>query len=116
MDSAEALFSQHGLYGVTLREVARKAGVDGALLHYYFDSKRGLFDAVFLRRAEILNQERIEALDAYAAAHGDEMTVEGLMEAFLTPVLNCRRAATRAGATTSPHRPGVHTPRTGAAR
>jgi AcrR family transcriptional regulator len=72
---------------VTLREVSRRAGVDTALLHYYFDGKRGLFDAVWLRRAEILNAERLEALDAYQREHAADMTVEGLVEAFLTPVL-----------------------------
>ena len=33
-----------------------KSKVDTALLHYYFDTKRGLFDAVFARRAEIVNR------------------------------------------------------------
>ena len=57
LDAAEDLFSKHGFYGVTIREVAREAGVDTALVHYYFGSKRELFDAVFLRRAEIWNGE-----------------------------------------------------------
>ena len=47
LDAAEDLFSKHGFYGVTIREVAREAGVDTALVHYYFGSKRALFDAVF---------------------------------------------------------------------
>jgi AcrR family transcriptional regulator len=63
LDAAEALFSEHGFDAVTMRQAARLAGVDSALLHYYFGDKRGLFDAVFLRRAEILNRQRIEALD-----------------------------------------------------
>src|SRR5271165_4429045 len=88
LDVAEDLFSKHGFYGVTLREVAREAGVDTALVHYYFDSKRGLFDAVFLRRAEVLNRERLEALDRYVATAGPRMTAEGLIEAFVAPVLD----------------------------
>ena len=32
LDAAEDLFSKHGFYGVTIREVAREAGVDTALL------------------------------------------------------------------------------------
>lgn len=87
LDAAEALFAQHGLHGVTLREVARAAGVDGALLHYYFDTKRGLFDAVFMRRAEVLNTARMNALNAYEAAQGDAVSVEGALRAFLGPVL-----------------------------
>ena len=34
LDAAEDLFSKHGFYGVTIREVAREAGVDTALVHY----------------------------------------------------------------------------------
>lgn len=85
LDAAEALFSQHGFYGVTIREVAREAGVDTALIHYYFGAKRGLFDAVFLRRAEIWNNERMDAINRYAREAGAAMTLEGLLDAFLRP-------------------------------
>ena len=85
LDAAEDLFSKHGFYGVTIREVAREAGVDTALVHYYFGAKRGLFDAVFLRRAEVLNAERIDAINRYAADQTGAITLEGLLEAFLTP-------------------------------
>ncbi len=85
LDAAEDLFSKHGFYGVTIREVAREAGVDTALVHYYFGTKRALFDAVFLRRAQVWNDERVEAINRYAEASGDAMTLEGLLEAFLRP-------------------------------
>jgi len=85
LDAAEDLFSKHGFYGVTIREVAREAGVDTALIHYYFAAKRGLFDAVFLRRAEVWNNDRVNAINLYAQTHGDDMTLEGLLEAFLRP-------------------------------
>ena len=85
LDAAEDLFSKHGFYGVTIREVAREAGVDTALIHYYFTAKRGLFDAVFLRRAEVWNSERVDAINRYAAEQAEAMTLEGLLEAFLRP-------------------------------
>ena len=86
LDAAEDLFSKHGFYGVTVREVAREAGVDTALVHYYFGSKRELFDAVFLRRAEVWNNERVDAINRYAREVGPEgMTLEGLFQAFLRP-------------------------------
>jgi AcrR family transcriptional regulator len=88
LDAAEALFADHGFHGVTVREVARAAAVDPALLHYYFTSKRGLFDAAFLRRAAILNDERLAALDAYEAEAGEAMTVEGCLDAFMRPVMH----------------------------
>ena len=92
LDAAEDHFSRHGFWGVTIREVATDAKVDTALLHYYFDTKRGLFDAVFERRAAIINEERIAAIDAYVKEAGSAITVEGVIEAFLQPIL--RRAAT----------------------
>ena len=85
LNAAEDLFSKHGFYGVTIREVAREAGVDTALVHYYFGAKKELFDAVFNRRAEVWNAERVAAVDRYAEAAGDAMTLEGLFEAFLRP-------------------------------
>src|SRR5690606_30497766 len=85
MNAAEDLFSKHGFYGVTIREVAREAGVDTALVHYYFGAKRGLFDAVFIRRAEVWNNERVDAIDRYMADAGDKATLEGILEAFLRP-------------------------------
>jgi AcrR family transcriptional regulator len=92
LDAAEDHFSRHGFWGVTIREVAQEAKVDTALLHYYFDTKRGLFDAVFARRAEIVNKERIDAIDGYVKSAGSAITVEGVIDAFLQPIL--QRAAT----------------------
>jgi len=88
LDAAEGLFARHGFHGVTTRQVAAEAGVDTALIHYYFGAKRELFDAVFLRRAEILNQAREASMNAYVAAHdAAAMTVEGVIEAFIEPLL-----------------------------
>jgi AcrR family transcriptional regulator len=95
LDAAEEHFSQHGFYGVTIREVAREARVDTALLHYYFGTKRGLFDAVFRRRAEILNQQRIDALNVYEHTFGDAVTVEGAIEAFTGPLLEIAATGNR---------------------
>ncbi|BCW87475.1 hypothetical protein sos41_06040 [Alphaproteobacteria bacterium SO-S41] len=87
LDVAEDLFSKHGLHGVSIRDVANEAGVDTALLHYYFGTKRGLFDAVVKRRSEILNIDRMASLDAYAREAGDQLTTEGVIDAFLQPLL-----------------------------
>lgn len=83
LDAAEYLFSRNGLHGVTLRDVAQRVGVHTTLLHYYFDDKRSLFEAVFARRAGVTSGRRIEALDRYAAEAGDHPTVEGALRAFL---------------------------------
>jgi AcrR family transcriptional regulator len=83
LDAAEYLFSKNGLHGVTLRDVAQRVGVHTTLLHYYFEDKRKLFEAVFGRRAGVTVGRRMEALERYAAEAGDRPTVEGALHAFL---------------------------------
>ncbi|HEY8004820.1 MAG TPA: TetR/AcrR family transcriptional regulator [Phenylobacterium sp.] len=83
LDAAEYLFSRHGLYGVTLRDVGQRVGVHTSLLHYYFDDKRALFEAVFARRAGVTSGRRMEALAEYEAQAAGHPTVEGALHAFL---------------------------------
>ena len=83
LDAAEDLFSQHGLYGTTLKDVAKQVGVHHTLLNYYFADKKALFDAVFARRAVVTSERRMKALDDYETACGGKPTVEGALHAFL---------------------------------
>ena len=83
LDAAEYLFSRHGLYGVTLKDVAKRVGVHHTLLNYYFDDKQKLFDAVFSRRAAVTNERRMKALDDYERANAGNLTVEGALHTFL---------------------------------
>lgn len=52
LDAAEELFAEHGYAATPLRKVAERAGVNPALVHYYFDSKLGLLRAVLDRALE----------------------------------------------------------------
>jgi len=83
LDAAEYLFSKHGLHGVTLRDVGQRVGIHTTLLHYYFEDKRQLFEAVFGRRAGVTSGRRMEALEQYEKDAGDNPTVEGALHAFL---------------------------------
>lgn len=83
LDAAEYLFSKHGLYGVTLRDVAQKVGVHTSLMHYYFEDKLALFKAVFARRAHITSDRRIKALDEYEKSVNGKPTVAGALHVFL---------------------------------
>ena len=83
LDAAEGLFSKHGLYGVTLKDVANRVGVHHTLLNYYFTDKKALFDAVFARRAVVSSQRRMKALDEYEASAKGKVTIEGALRAFL---------------------------------
>jgi len=87
LDAAERLFAKRGYYGVTIREIAKAAGVDVALVNYYFGKKRELLETVFMRRAEELNRDRLDALEArIAEAEGGVPSVEAICAAFSDPI------------------------------
>lgn len=83
LDAAEHLFSLRGLYGVTLKDVSQQANTHTSLLHYYFDDKKALFDAVFARRAAVTAERRMAALDRYEEECAGKPTVEGALHAYL---------------------------------
>ncbi len=47
LDAAEKEFIINGMTGTRMHEIASRAGINKALLHYYFRSKEKLFMAVF---------------------------------------------------------------------
>lgn len=52
MAAARDHFRQKGLAGARMHEIAADAGLNKAMLHYYFRSKEDLFDAVFRHDTE----------------------------------------------------------------
>lgn len=54
LDAARSVFLRRGTAGARMAEIAEEAGVNQALLHYYFRSKAGLAEAVFQRAAREL--------------------------------------------------------------
>jgi AcrR family transcriptional regulator len=59
LDAAATLMVEEGYAAVTSRRVATMAGVNSALVYYYFDSMDGLFIALFRRGAD-RSFERLE--------------------------------------------------------
>src|SRR6188474_1824979 len=51
LDAAHVVFVRTGTAGARMQEIAKAAGVNSALLHYYFRSKDRLAEAVFHRAA-----------------------------------------------------------------
>jgi hypothetical protein len=68
-DTAERLFAAHGYSGTSLRAIITEAEVNQAAVNYYFRSKEALLEAVFLRRTEPTNQERMEMLERCEPVH-----------------------------------------------
>ncbi|TVP87603.1 MAG: TetR/AcrR family transcriptional regulator [Thioalkalivibrio sp.] len=89
LDTAEALFVEHGLDGTSMRMITGRAGVNLAAVNYHFGSKENLIREVFEQRVQALNRRCIDALDRYAdeaRQSGRALRPGDLLEAFLQPV------------------------------
>jgi TetR/AcrR family transcriptional regulator len=62
LEAAKNVFMKYGLYGARMQDIADTAGINKALLHYYFRSKEKLFDKVF----EGALQKYFQQMDVFA--------------------------------------------------
>jgi len=89
LDAAELLFAEKGFHAVSVRDITRAAGVDVALVNYHFGGKQLLFESVFMRRAEVLNFERLRQLEVVIdRAYPKAPSVESIIDAFTHPLLD----------------------------
>lgn len=89
LDSAEKLFARRGFHGVSVRDITQDAGVDVALVNYHFGSKQALLDSVLGRRSEVLNEERMQRLQAcIEKAKPGPPQLDDIIDAFTHPLLN----------------------------
>ncbi|NKI34558.1 TetR/AcrR family transcriptional regulator [Wenzhouxiangella sp. XN79A] len=86
LDTAERLFADQGFHSTTLRQITREAGVNLAAVNYHHGSKDALILAVFQRRLDELNSERLTRLRAAMEA-ADPPQLEDVLEAFIHPAL-----------------------------
>lgn len=52
--AAKKVFVKKGMAGARMQDIADEAGINKALLHYYFRNKEKLFEVIFLEAAEKL--------------------------------------------------------------
>ena len=84
LDAAEELFMQHGFEGASMRMLTAKAGVNLAAVNYHFGSKDALVEAVFRRRLDPMNAERLAALERLEQeAAGKALTPQAIIRAFI---------------------------------
>jgi TetR/AcrR family transcriptional regulator len=76
LNAAEVEFSRHGLKGARISTIAQGAGVTTAMIHYYFDSKEGLYKAVLERPAT-------EASTELAKLNLDQLPPTQALEQFI---------------------------------
>jgi AcrR family transcriptional regulator len=88
LDVALELFATAGYAGTTTRAISRRARVKLGQLHYYFASKRALFEAVVQRLGGVVTDRRRHLLDEAKARWPDgtipvEVLVDGLVRSLL---------------------------------
>ncbi len=98
LDAARTVFLRRGTAGARMQEIAKEAGVNQALLHYYFRSKEGLSTAVFQQFASRLFPSLIATLgtdnpletkiDALIALYLDNLTRNPFLPGYLLSELH----------------------------
>ena len=85
IDTAERMFAERGIHGVSMREIGLAAGQrNNGVTQYHFGDKSGLVIAIFERRSAEVNARRLVLLEA-ALAEGRD-SVRDLVEAFVVPL------------------------------
>lgn len=91
---------EHGLEATSLRRITAEAKANLAAVNYHFGSKEALVQAVFKRRLDRLNQERLATLDALEkVAAGKPLKPSKILEAFFGTLLRVAKENPQTGPT-----------------
>jgi len=84
LDAAKILFIKKGYQSTSVRDIAKKADVNLALVNYYFSSKEDLFDLIFDNIVlQILNGMKFEISAENSACENIEHAVNTYTEALI---------------------------------
>ena len=83
LQAARSVFVRRGTSGARMQEIAAEAGVNQALLHYYFRSKQRLAEAIFREAAGRLIPAVLRLLGSDAPL---EQKVEGFVHLYIDTV------------------------------
>ena len=64
LEAAKNVFQRKGMFGARMQEIANEAGINKALLHYYYRSKQLLFEAVFKQAFNLMGPKLNEVLNS----------------------------------------------------
>ncbi len=96
LDTAERLFAERGIDGVSIRTITTEAQVNLAAIHYHFGSKEALVREVFARRIDPVNRERLRLLDDLLdRSEGQKPEMEELVRILVGPPLRLLLQAER---------------------
>jgi TetR/AcrR family transcriptional regulator len=74
-EAATTVFEEKGMDGARMQDIANKAGINKALLHYYFRTKDHLFEAVFQKLAG-------KMFEKFAPVFREDLTLEEKIRFF----------------------------------
>ena len=86
---AERLFAQHGIDGVSLRDIASEAEIQISLLSYYFTTKESLYRSVFERHFSAYSTERLASLKRIVAGT-ETTTARAILASLANPWIEFR--------------------------
>ena len=72
LQAAERLFQQKGFSLTSMTEIAKAAGCNQALVHYYYRTKENLFEAVFEKKAAVFF-EGFTTIDAASSSFEESL-------------------------------------------
>jgi AcrR family transcriptional regulator len=64
ISAARKVFQRDGMAGARMQDIADEAGINKALLHYYFRTKEKLFDLVFAEAAETFFPRVVDVIES----------------------------------------------------
>ena len=95
--AAEKIFIKDGFNGARMQDIAAEAGINKALLHYYFRSKENLFHKVYQSKIQDFfpkmenvfksNVSLIEKLEYYVDTHIEYLIKNPKVPMFILPAL-----------------------------
>jgi AcrR family transcriptional regulator len=87
LTAAESLFAEHGLNGVSLRQITAKAGVNLAAVNYHYYDKETLCREILTQRLRPINTARLGALtEAEARRAGAAVPLDEILEIMARPL------------------------------
>jgi len=81
--TAQRLFAEHGFDGTSLRQIAREASVDPAMVHHFFNGKDELFALSVALPADPV--QVLEGVDQYEPQHRAEAIVRAVLRLWESP-------------------------------
>jgi len=82
--AAEQIFAEKGLAGASVRAITSAAGVNHALIGYYFGSKVALYEEVLERASRLMAAPRLERLAELREFYGpDPIPLRELLDAYI---------------------------------